>query len=97
VKAEQDRSPIRNAAIASLLLSVWLAGCTTVSSVTAPQVASLDAAQGSEENIASLTAVIERSPSDADAYNVRGTAYGRAGRNREALKDFDRAIELNPR
>ena len=40
---------------------------------------------------------MEANPNSPEAYNVRGTAYGRAGRNREALADFTRAIELNPR
>ena len=35
-------------------------------------------------------------PQDPEAYNVRGSAYGRGGKYREALKDFDKAIELNP-
>src|SRR5690606_11159960 len=59
-----------------------LAGCQTA---TGPlgEVAGVDAAQGSSENIASLTAVIERSPNDPEAYNVRGTALGRGGRYQE--------------
>ena len=60
------------------------------------RLATIEAAQGSEQNIASLTAVIARSPQDPEAYNVRGSAYGRAGQYREALQDFDRAIALNP-
>ena len=40
---------------------------------------------------------MDANPNDPSAYNVRGTAYGRAGRLREALADFDRAIQLDPR
>ena len=49
----------------------------------------------SPANIASLTEVVQRNPNDAQAYNVRGTVLGRAGRNQEALADFNRAIELD--
>src|SRR5690606_34688988 len=80
------------ALFAALLLG---AGCQTA---TGPlgEVAAIDSAQGSSENISSLTAVINRSPNDAEAYNVRGAAYGRGGRYQEALKDFDTAIRINP-
>ena len=76
------------------LAGALLAGCQ--SSYLAPSV-EIDPAQGSQANIASLTTVVEANPDSPEAYNVRGTAYGRAGRNREALADFTRAIELNPR
>ena len=38
-----------------------------------------------------------RDPNDAEAYNVRGSAYGRAGLYKEAIADFNRAIEIDPR
>ena len=59
-------------------------------------VISIDRAQGSEGNIASLTQVIANNPNDAKAYNVRGSAYGRAGDFQKALKDFNTAIQLDP-
>ncbi len=34
-------------------------------------------------NIDSLTAVVQQNPSDPNAYNVRGTAYGKPGRYSE--------------
>src|SRR5256885_1640536 len=46
-------------------------------------------------NIASLTEVVQRNPNDAQAYNMRGSVLGRAGRNQEALADFDRAIAID--
>src|SRR6266850_6935178 len=46
-------------------------------------------------NIASLSEVVQRNPNDAQAFNMRGSALGRAGRNQEALADFDRAIALD--
>ena len=47
-------------------------------------ITTIDTAQGSNENIASLTSVIDRNSADPEAYNVRGSAYGRAGKYREA-------------
>ena len=49
-----------------------------------------------EQNISSLSSVIERNPNSPEAYNVRGSAYGRAGKYSEALRDFDRRSSLIP-
>src|SRR5436305_40290 len=38
---------------------------------------------------------MQRNPNDAQAYNMRGSVLGRAGRTQEALADFDRAIALD--
>src|SRR5262245_53993761 len=57
---------------------------------------SVDPETGSEANLQSLTEVISRDPNNAESYNVRGSALGRAGRYDEAMADFNRAIELNP-
>jgi hypothetical protein len=79
-------------AVASLAM-LALAGCqTSTSNILAP----IDKAQGSSENIGSLTSVIQSNPRDPEGYNVRGSAYGKAGRYKEALKDFDAALQLNP-
>src|SRR5690606_30053133 len=73
-----------------------LAACGTAGpSSSLSDLVGVETAQGSAENIASLSAVIQRSPSDPNAYNVRGAAFGRAGRYHEALKDFDQAIALD--
>jgi tetratricopeptide (TPR) repeat protein len=72
-----------------------LAGCET--SNTSDAVIRIDKAQGSQENIASLTAVINANPRDPEGYNVRGSAYGRAGEFRQALNDFNTALQINPR
>ncbi|MBI0009233.1 GlcNAc transferase, partial [Bartonella sp. M0193] len=74
-----------------LFAAIALAGCTSSSGVLDPE----DVAQGSHENISSLTAVIKANPRDPDGYNVRGSAYGRAGRNKEAIADFTSAIALD--
>jgi len=55
-----------------------------------------DAAIASQANISSLSAAVTQNPSDANAYNVRGTAYGRAGKLKDAVADFDNAIRINP-
>ena len=80
--------------LAAVVGGLSLAGCQ--STMPTGETTSIDAAQGSEGNISSLTAVIERNPRDPEAYNVRGSAYGRGGRYREALQDFDTAIQLSP-
>ena len=85
--------PMRALAALALLSGLALAGCQ---SMPTGEPTTIDAAQGSDQNIASLTAVIARNPSDPEAYNVRGTALGRGGRYREALADFNKALELRP-
>ncbi len=91
--AARMRRPLM-AAVAATSLALLLAGCQ---STTSTDVLKVERAQGSQENIASLSAVISANPQDPEAYNVRGSAYGRAGEHRRALDDFNRAIELKPR
>ena len=87
-------SALRKAGLAlALLTMLGLAACQTE---TSQQMYNVDPAQGSAENIGSLTAVINREPGNAEAYNVRGTAYGRGGKYRQALDDFNTAIKINP-
>ena len=84
------------AGIALAAAAIALAGCETAG-VGSQLATTIDADQGSQENIASLTEVIRANPSDPAAYNVRGSAFGRAGRYQDAMRDFDQAIALNPR
>ncbi|KMO24930.1 hypothetical protein VP06_32890, partial [Methylobacterium aquaticum] len=66
---------------ATVLTALALAGCDTVSRATATRqfaVVEADKTGATEVNIASLTDVIQRNPSDAAAYNTRGAAYARA-------------------
>ena len=42
------------------------------------------------------TRTIQANPKDPEAYNVRGTADGRAGQYDRAIKDFTTAIQLDP-
>ncbi len=83
----------KSALPAALITLMALAGCATT---TSTDMITVDRAQGSQENIASLSSVISSSPQDPEGYNVRGTAYGRAGEFSRALEDFNRAIQLNP-
>ncbi|TIV93853.1 MAG: tetratricopeptide repeat protein, partial [Mesorhizobium sp.] len=78
---------------AALLSGLMLAACQTAPT---GEFNSIDKAQGSSENISSLSAVIQRNPQDPEGYNVRGSAYGRGGQYQAALKDFNQAIQLNP-
>lgn len=40
--------------------------------------------------------VLTRHPQNADAYTYRGVAYTHLGQNKEAIKDFQRALQINP-
>jgi tetratricopeptide (TPR) repeat protein len=44
-----------------------------------------------------LREALESGRAFADAYNLLGLAYASVGQHPEALKQFDRAVELNPR
>jgi tetratricopeptide (TPR) repeat protein len=79
---------------AAVLCGALLAGCQT--SGKSGVAGDIDSSAGSEVNIASLTAVIAQNPNDASTYNVRGSAYGRAGKFKEAIADFNTAIKINP-
>ena len=86
---------LRLAPLAALAAVLSLSACA--SSPTPTDVISIDRTQGSQQNISSLTAVINANPSDPEGYNVRGAAYGKAGESRKALDDFNTALKLNPR
>jgi len=51
---------------------------------------------GSPANIASLSEVIKANPKDPESYNMRGTAFGEAGKLNRAVEDFTNAIALDP-
>src|SRR5260370_25730046 len=91
--------PVALTARAALLSgALALGACSTTlnlgGSTSSPAVDG-GAQDASPANIASLTDVVTRNPNDAQAYNMRGSVLGRAGRNQEALGDFDRAISLD--
>ena len=84
------------AACAHVVGAALLAGCATRRPRRrGPGRTRIPSQAASPANIASLTEVVQRNPNDAQAYNVRGSVLGRAGRNQEALADFDRAIALD--
>ena len=80
------------------MAALALAACSTIGGGTgasAPEAE--DAAYAtSPANIASLTDVVARNPQDPQAYNMRGSVLGQAGRHAEALADFDKAIGIDP-
>src|SRR5215208_5805372 len=89
----------RGKAFALLVLAALLAGCsTTALTPSANAVSESEEAQlaASPANIASLTEVVQRNPSDPQAYNMRGAVLGLAGRHEEALQDFNKAIAIRP-
>jgi tetratricopeptide (TPR) repeat protein len=85
---------------ASIALS--LAACSETIGAIGPSshIAEMEAGPRDQEsnsgNLASLTEVIARNPSDAAAYNTRGVVYAKLGRYSNAIDDFSHAIELDP-
>src|SRR4051812_36584549 len=79
-------------------LSLGLAGCAATSGGGTQRIAVVeDDTQGvSKVNIASLSDVIQRNPSDPSAYNTRGAAYARVGRYGDAISDFTKAVQIDP-
>ncbi len=51
---------------------------------------------GQKKNLASLTEIIRRDPTNPNALNMRGTAYAKARQYKRALADFNAAIDLDP-
>ena len=91
--------PVARVLGATVLTALLLAGCDTVGRATASRqfaVLEADKSGATEVNIASLSDVIQRNPSDAAAYNTRGAAYARAGNYGDAITDFTKAIQLDP-
>ena len=79
------------------LAVVALAACETSQTSeqrAADQLANPTADQ--KNNIASLSAVLAKNPRDANALNLRGTAFGQAGEYEKAIVDFSTAIQINP-
>jgi tetratricopeptide (TPR) repeat protein len=84
------------ARLAAVLLLASLAGCAT-NEVTREVALKQQIVQTEQKNnIASLTDVIKGNPSDANALNLRGAAYGQAGEYERALADFNAALSINP-
>lgn len=81
--------------LAVFTLLCALSGCQT--GEMAGQLAQRQTLQAEQKNnIASLSEVIKNNPSDANALNLRGAAYGAAGDYDKALADFNAAVAINP-
>src|SRR3954471_12096867 len=89
-----QRSPSLIVGLA-LLAGAALAGCQTVTGAPTTETEDNQLA-ASPANIASLTGVVQNNPNDPQAYNMRGSVFGQAGRNDEALADFNKAVSLDP-
>ena len=53
-------------------------------------------AGGQRENLASLTEIVRRDPTDVNALNMRGTAFARGQQFDKAMADFNAAIDMDP-
>src|SRR6201996_2139998 len=82
-------------ALAALGSALALGGCASLGNVSGSDKADPQLAT-SQTNLTSLTEVIEKSPNDPQAYNMRGSVYGQAGRPELALADFNKAVGLDP-
>src|SRR6266566_4289581 len=80
---------------ALIVLAAALAACSTLTKQTTSSEEEDTAYSAAPANIASLAEVVQRNPSDPQAFNMRGTVLGRAGRYEEALADFNKAISLD--
>jgi len=79
---------------ALLAAAIALSACKTLTTAAVSD-EEVDLQATSPANIASLSDVVQRNPNDAQAYNMRGSVLGRAGRAQEALADFDKAIAID--
>src|SRR6204780_1910066 len=78
--------------------AIALGGCSmTLGSLTnAPEPKEEPAQITSSANISSLGETIKNNPDNPQAYNMRGSVLGEAGKTEEALADFNKAISLDP-
>ena len=74
-----------------------LAGCASLGSPPAAGQGRCRSTRTSQSNLTSLSEVIEKHPDDPQAYNMRGSVFGEAGQNDQALADFNKAISLDPK
>src|SRR6516164_5455536 len=89
------QAPVQLCLAASTLALLALTGCTTLGNP--PSSAGEDALYAnSQSNLVSLTEVVDKHPDDPQAYNMRGSVLGGAGRQEQALADFSKAISLDP-
>src|SRR4029077_5378436 len=81
--------------VASTFAALALAGCASLGNPPAsPRDDALYA--NSQSNLVSLPEVVEKHPDAPQAYNMRGSVLGGAGRQEQALADFNKAISLAP-
>ena len=67
-------------ATALIVLAAALAACSTLTKQTTSTEEEDTAYSAAPANIASLSEVVQRNPTDPQAFNMRGTVLGRAGR-----------------
>jgi tetratricopeptide (TPR) repeat protein len=83
-------------ALAAVVLTFVLGACQTLGTGAIIEDEEVMRA-ASPTNLASLSDVVQRNPNDPQAYNMRGSVYGRAQRFNDALNDFNQAIKIDPK
>jgi tetratricopeptide (TPR) repeat protein len=73
-----------------------LAGCAGIDTSGTASQTQQSTVVDQRNNIASISDVIRKNPSDANALNMRGSAFGQAGEYQRALDDFNAALRLSP-
>jgi tetratricopeptide (TPR) repeat protein len=89
-----EMTPRRTRLQAAFLLALLTGACQTVGGGAIVEDKE-EKRIASPTNIASLSDVVRRNPGDPQAYNMRGSVYGRAARFQEALDDFNQAIKID--
>ncbi len=85
---------------AAALAVMALAGCETASGIRPPgrgiaEIADTDP-EAASANIDSLSEVIRRNPSSAEAYDTRGVAYAASAAFKKRVGDFTQALKIEP-
>ena len=81
---------------AALVLASALAACSTVTKTTSSEEEDT-AYSAAPANIASLSEVAQRNPSDPQAFNMRGTVLGRGGHSHHLVCDVPPSCALRKR
>ena len=95
-KALKDKDATVRSLADNALWAIWFRADTPENNATLEKVGGLVSAQRLDEAIAQATALIERAPRFAEAYNQRAIARYYLGRFQESADDCRAVLERNP-